>query len=350
MRLAPLALALLCASITPARAETPAEPVASLARMPVKEATVFKDGHAFVVQQGRVATDSGGFVVLDRLPVPVLGTFWPYSAERDVKLSAVTASRRRVRGEQTATDLRGLLEANPGASVELVDVDGKSISGRIRGLPSRPVDELQALEGSADRDLVPARGGVVLIETGQGVLALPIERVRSVSFKGAPTPKFASESFRNVMTLGFVWPQGRPRRDIEVGMAYVQKGLRWIPSYRVTIDGAGKARVQLQATLVNELTDLDNVTVNLVIGVPTFAFRTSSTRWRFRRPWRGSAPTSMPPSVSGQALSNAVMSQVGGMAPGTNRTIRRPSSAPVPGPRSRAPRRTRTCSSSPSRT
>ena len=29
----------------------------SLARMPIKEVTVFKDGHAFVVHQGRLPTD-----------------------------------------------------------------------------------------------------------------------------------------------------------------------------------------------------------------------------------------------------------------------------------------------------
>ena len=39
-------------------------------------------------------------------------------------------------------------------------------------------------------------------------------------------------------------------------MMYVQKGLRWIPGYRSTLDGKGKAAIKLQATLVNELTDL----------------------------------------------------------------------------------------------
>jgi hypothetical protein len=53
---------------------------------------------------------------------------------------------------------------------------------------------------------------------------------------------------------------------------YVERGLRWIPGYRVTLDGQGTARVELQATLVNELADLDAVTAHLVVGVPRFAF------------------------------------------------------------------------------
>jgi hypothetical protein len=41
----------------------------------------------------------------------------------------------------------------------------------------------------------------------------------------------------------------------------------------VTIDGAGQAVVKLQAALVNEMADLNNVTAHLVIGVPTFEFK-----------------------------------------------------------------------------
>jgi len=40
----------------------------------------------------------------------------------------------------------------------------------------------------------------------------------------------------------------------------------------VSIDGKGKAVVRLQATVINEMTDLEDVTANLVIGVPSFTF------------------------------------------------------------------------------
>ncbi len=312
MKLVALALSMLCAFVAPASAETEAESASSLARLPIKEVTLFKDGHAFVVHQGRLPTDERGLVVVDRLPAPLLGTFWPYSAERDVKLTAVTAGRRRVRGEETAIDLRGLLEANPGTAVDLVDVDGKTISGRIRGLPSRPVDEQQATDGASDLDLVATKGSVVLIEMEQGVLALPLERVRSVNFRDAPAAKYPSDSIRSLLTLSFAWPENRPRGEIEVGMAYVQKGLRWIPSYRVTIDNAGKARVQLQATLVNELADLDNVTANLVVGVPSFAFKGTVDPMALQGTVARLGVYFDPQSASGYAMSNAIMSQTAG--------------------------------------
>ena len=56
-------------------------------------------------------------------------------------------------------------------------------------------------------------------------------------------------------------------------MFYLQKGVRWIPSYKLELDGQGKAVVKLQATIINELADLEDVSLNLVVGVPTFTFK-----------------------------------------------------------------------------
>jgi hypothetical protein len=53
---------------------------------------------------------------------------------------------------------------------------------------------------------------------------------------------------------------------------YLQRGIRWIPNYKVSIDGKGRAVVRLQATVINEMTDLNDVSANLVIGVPSFTF------------------------------------------------------------------------------
>jgi hypothetical protein len=50
MRIVLLALWMLCVWLTPARTQD--EPAGSLTRMPIKEVTVFKDGHAFVVHPG----------------------------------------------------------------------------------------------------------------------------------------------------------------------------------------------------------------------------------------------------------------------------------------------------------
>src|SRR6185503_2150301 len=79
--------------------------------------------------------------------------------------------------------------------------------------------------------------------------------------------------FRNLLTLKLDWRSRRPSSTAGVGLVYLQKGIRWIPGYRVALDGNGSADVKLQTTLLNELADLDDVTARLVIGVPSFAFK-----------------------------------------------------------------------------
>ncbi|MHC4332128.1 MAG: hypothetical protein ACYSWW_28890, partial [Planctomycetota bacterium] len=73
-----------------------------LADIPVKEVTIFKDGHVLVLHEGQVGTDDAGNVVLDYLPTPILGTFWAYSAESKAKLAGVVSGRRVVSIDRTA--------------------------------------------------------------------------------------------------------------------------------------------------------------------------------------------------------------------------------------------------------
>src|SRR5207253_5508207 len=117
-------------------AQERAAPLDALAKMPVKEITIFKDGHACVLHEGKMPTDAAGNVLLDHLPTPVIGTFWPYSAAKNAKLIGVTAARRRVLVEQTALVLRELLECNIGAEV-LVNEGTGPYPATIVGLPAR---------------------------------------------------------------------------------------------------------------------------------------------------------------------------------------------------------------------
>ena len=112
----------------------PAQPLGALAKMPVKEVTVFKDGHAFVIHQGRMATDARGNVVLDYLPAPVLGTFWPFSADKAAKLTAVTAGQRKVQIDRTALALAIQAGVTRGRLLNFLPVFGLEAALDERGL------------------------------------------------------------------------------------------------------------------------------------------------------------------------------------------------------------------------
>ena len=261
-----------------------AEPMASMARLPVKEVTIFKDGHAFVLHAGTMPTDAQGNVVMDYLPNPVLGTFWPYSADKNAKLTAVTASQRKVLVARTALNLRELIEANIGALVTVTEMPlgaGEKAAAiaypaTILAIPTQTGEELEATSPPNSGDKLPVKGSLVLLKTAEGNKAVNIDRIVDITFRSEKMDhqvKLEREEFRNLLNLKLDWGKGQPQKEAAVGLVYLQHGLRWIPHYKVTIDGQGNAVLQLQATLVNELTDLEDVAANLVIGVPTFNFK-----------------------------------------------------------------------------
>lgn len=300
--------------LTPALLTVPAiadeaAPASALTRLPIKEITVFKDGHAFVLHQGTMPTDAAGNVVMDYLPTPVLGTFWPFCPDKNASLHSVTAGRRRIRVDRTAMSLRDLLEANPGA--EVIISEGKEVHypATIIRFLSRSADELEATSATPGTESLPLKGNLLLLKTADGTRAVPVERITDVKFVGKYQTKVTDEEFRNLLTMKLDWGGKPPAKTVEVGMGYVQKGVRWIPNYRVELDGKGSAVVKLQATLLNEMTDFENATVNLVIGVPTFFFKETTDPIALNQALAQLSPY-FESGVSTQfALSNAMMTQ-----------------------------------------
>ena len=249
-----LVLILIGRSVEAAAPPAPANP------LPVREVTVFKDGHAFVLHQGSVPTDSSGHVVLDSVPTPVMGTFWPFSAQDGVRLVSSVAGRHTATSDRGVITLPELLEVNVGAEVTVTEHGGDPYAATLIGSPRR----------QDPRNEAPSE--LVLFRTGDGVRAVGVSRIRDVTFKAPPRERTEQPQMRNRLTLALSWP-GKPAPAANVGLLYVQKGVRWIPSYKVHLDGRGTAAISLQATLVNELTDLEDASVNLVVGVPAFTFK-----------------------------------------------------------------------------
>ena len=292
-----------------------AAPLSALARIPVKEITVFKDGHAFVVHEGSLPVDSAGNVQLDYLPTPVLGTFWPYSDTKDVRLSAVTASPRRVLVERTALTLRELIEANVGGRADIARSDGGGnlTDMLILGPPTRSSEELDATNPTEGESPLPVKADLILVKGPNGTLALPYSAIKDATFKADPKLKLAHEEYRHLLTLKLEWPGGRIGRTADVGMGYLQRGFRWIPGYRVAIDGKGNAALKLQATMLNELTDVKDVTANLVIGVPNFYFKETPDPIGLQDRLAQLSRYFQEGSQTAAGLSNAIMTQAARM-------------------------------------
>lgn len=309
-----------------ARAQSQAAPLNALARLPVKEVTVFKDGHAYVIHEGKAPVGADGEIRLDYLPTPILGTFWSYIAEGAAPIKKATVSRRRVQVERTALTVNELIEANIGAEVTIRDRSGQKHEGKIAAIPIRTADELEAYDPPNSEPRLPERSKLLLLQTHAGIVTIHLDQVDQVTFKEQPKAKITDEEFRNLLTLAVDRGQGAGGAQATVGLMYVQKGIRWIPSYQVALDGKGTARIRMQATLVNEMLDLKDATVHLVIGVPTFAFERTPDPMSLQETFAQLSRYFERSSLGGQVLSNAVMSQTARMG-----EVRDTGRADVPG-------------------
>ena len=74
-------------------------------------------------------------------------------------------------------------------------------------------------------------------------------------------------------------------------MAYLRKGITWIPDYTLKVLDDDNAELTLRGTIVNEAEDLIHTDVHLVVGVPHFVHTEYMAPW----PWaRSFAPSARP--------------------------------------------------------
>jgi len=286
--------------------------------LPVKEVTVFKDGHAFVLHSGKMPIDSANNVVMDYLPRPIIGTFWPFCTEEGASLKSVVSSRRKVLINRTTLNLRDFIEANIGA--EVIVTQGRNpgnidkpapivYEATIIELPVQSGEELDKNNTPNSPDELTVKGEIVILKTVNGAKAVNIASIQDITLKGKHKSVLAHEEFRNLMTLKLDLKEEVRKEEAEVGMVYLQKGVRWIPHYKVEIDGNGKARLTLHATIINELADFENIDVHLVIGVPSFAFKDTIDPISLQQVATRLSSSFQQESQTAYAFSNRFMSQ-----------------------------------------
>ncbi len=263
------------------------------ADLPVREVTIFKDGHAMVLRQGLMPVNSGGDVEITELPRPILGTFWAFSSTLGAKMSSVKVGTVDETTEIDPQNLHHLIGLAVGTGVTLLLNDGEMASGMLRRVS----------------------GGMAMLD-GESAVVINLADVRRAEFHdGSVLERKGKQTVsKDVMTIDLAWEQ-TPTSEAEVGLMYIEKGLRWIPSYRVTLTSDDRAIIELSATLVNELADLDNVKANLVIGVPSFMFdHTLDPMSLQEQVVQLGQYFDRASSLTGAALSNAIMSQTARMS------------------------------------
>jgi hypothetical protein len=246
------------------------------AQVKLQQVALFKNGLGFFVSEAVVPKKKKEFHIVP-FAAASHGTFWVAYPEK-VKLKSLVVKETDVEELIEAISIAELLKANVGKKVKLYFPD-----------PDEPMVEGEILYFAQDREkpkpapyapggiggvVIDPRGGdwgahLVLVNTANGQVGINPDIVRRVDFPDSePTRAFAQK--KDAMQL-----------DIQLGeyadgqkmlVSYLGKGVTWAPSYVLDISREDEAQISAKAAVINEVCNLEDVTLQLVTGFPHLQF------------------------------------------------------------------------------
>ncbi len=299
-------------------------------------AVVFKDGHALFVRRGRAIADEKGNVFTAEVPdAAVLGCFWAFAkGEKALGMQARLNVEKSVETRTSAcVSILELLRANAGRTLTLRLNSGEEVSGMLRQVLDRaPRTEAstpprqpgygtwrpgmpQPITGpmTSERELVREGGALLLIRTARGEVVLPVSQVASLS--GTELVTKAERRFERTLVqkrLEFQMGAAKAGQAVELQVFYFAPSLRWIPTYRLAGELKQDANLALQAEILNEAEDLEDVALDLVVGVPNFRFKNVVSPLVLESALRNALNQAAPQLMGQQGFSNASFQSRGG--------------------------------------
>ena len=205
---------------------------------------VFKNGFGFFIREGKVDLRDG-WAVAQQVPPATFGTLAIYSLN-----------------EKEMVDIVG---SGPG---EIVDFDGRDAPKTIEAKRARleaslnlrvqlTYDHKGATRTAAGK-LVSIGPDFVVLEAQDNSFAVPVEGISRLQTLDLPIRVHLKGEGEDAP------------KQTELGMAYLRKGVTWIPEYTLKVLDDETAELTLRGTFVNEAEDLVHCDVHFVVGVPHF--------------------------------------------------------------------------------
>lgn len=234
----------------------------------LKRIAVFKNGYVLTYREGE-AQPVNGLATTAEMPVGVMGTVWGYTLTPSARVVQLTAGESEKKETQRVTSFEELLLVNEGLRVKVKGHD-KYYEGELIMLSPRraktpaSASELTASAGSSN-------SYDIALKTAEGVFVIEANNFSQIEILGPAKFEKTLTSKENRLTFKTEGTSGK----VGLGVAALERGIRWIPAYRIQLQGdpVREAKVELEAMLINELADLDNTEVHFVVGVPHFLYK-----------------------------------------------------------------------------
>jgi len=302
----------------------------------IERVIAFKDGYCLLIKRGEATTDEKGHIFLDDVPdAAVLGSFW--AAPEEGRLVNMVAGwkedKESAEKEMPCKETIELLLANQGKAAKIELHDKSILSGVIHEvlversatpvagallellsgrITASPPGQSPSGEDGAARTMTTISGNNFILRTDAGDVLLSAQQVRSFTVKEMKTtlPRTIATT---KLTKRLMFEFDKPKQKHAVNLMYFRPGVRWIPTYRLDLNGKGEkksAQIALQAEILNEAEDLADVPLDIVVGVPNFRFRTTPSPLVLESVLRNALAEAEPNLMGNNSqISNAMYSQ-----------------------------------------
>lgn len=277
----------------------------------VKRVAVFKNGYAFTYREGEAQT-SNGWVYTLNAPTGVLGTVWGYSTSPSARVSQLLASETFKRETVRVADIAEILLANENSRIRFIDSYNKQFEGTYQIIGRGRISVAPRGNDDEETEYVPTENSIIALKTETGTILFPISSIRNIEILGQPKMEKIRRVKENRLMMKI--DGATDAEKLNLGIAALERGIRWIPAYRVEVKGAPikEVKLELEAMLINELTDLKNTEVNFVVGVPHFLFQDQMSPLSMNTAFAGVSGYFQAGSRNARrdAYSNSIMTQV----------------------------------------
>lgn len=275
----------------------------------VKRVAVFKNGYVFTYREGP-ATPVDGWAYTTDVPIGVMGTVWGYSTSPQARVMQLLASEADKKEANRVANLEELLFVNEGSRIRIKSqYSDKILEGTYVILNPRRtfmVGLSPELVRETGAERVSSGESDIAVTTETGVTVIRASNIALLEFVGQPRWDKLVTSKENRLALKTDnVPAGQ---SVVLGIAALERGIRWIPAYRIELKGepVTEAKLELEAMVINELTDISDAEFYFVVGVPHFLYKDLISPLSMRETFAG---VSSYFNVSQNQYSNAIMTQ-----------------------------------------
>jgi hypothetical protein len=228
-----LSLSLLAVLVSAAVAQTAPRNMTFSTKL--KSVAVFRDGFGYYVREGRVKLENG-WATTDLVPAAIKGTVRFYTLDKGDRIDQVVIGKENRLDFANADEIKKRLADKIGLRLTILTNGGQRHEGEL----AKILDDM------------------LLLRIGEAFVGVPYGSIRTILLAGFPVRIKVSST--------------DPNKVVGIGVAYLQEGIRWEPSY--VLDMSGKqGTLSLRASMQNTTEQIADSDVFFVVGSPFVANR-----------------------------------------------------------------------------